>query len=247
MRLFNQRNDVSMGFMPSKLVAGPHQIAMSAPAAVRAKKCPARRVIAIIAFGTCRTRPAFLIPFDPDPSFGLILVLAVLVVSCAPASSPATETAPAPSSVPTQVETAAPTPTPFPSPTFTASPTVAVTATVVPTAAPTLTAVVPPVSQIVTGLSVCKNVTFTSCAHANPIEFTRTITTCDSATVEDDWLLRGGSVTYNSPPQKKVFQPAETKTVTGLPPYNAACGRYSLNLHAITPNYMISSIFFSVP
>ncbi len=48
MRLFNQRHDVGMGFMPAKLVAGPHQIAVSAPAAVRAEKGPARRVIAII-------------------------------------------------------------------------------------------------------------------------------------------------------------------------------------------------------
>ena len=41
MRLFNQRRDVGMGFMPAKLVAGPHQIAVSAPAAVRADKYPA--------------------------------------------------------------------------------------------------------------------------------------------------------------------------------------------------------------
>ena len=34
MRLFNQRCDVGMGFMPAKLVAGPHQIAVSAPAFV---------------------------------------------------------------------------------------------------------------------------------------------------------------------------------------------------------------------
>ena len=73
MRLFNQRRDVGMGFMPAKLVAGPHQIAVSAPAAVRAEKGPARRVIAIIAFGTGRTRPAFLVPFDLDPAFGLVL------------------------------------------------------------------------------------------------------------------------------------------------------------------------------
>ncbi len=73
MRLFNQRCDVGMGFMSAKLVAGPHQIAVSAPAAVRAVKGPARRVIAIIAFGTGRTRPAFLVPFDLDPAFGLVL------------------------------------------------------------------------------------------------------------------------------------------------------------------------------
>src|SRR5271157_538527 len=73
MRLFDQRSDVSMGFMPAKLVAGPHQIAVSAPAAVRAEKGPARRVMAMIAFGTGGTRPAFLIPFDLDRSFGLVL------------------------------------------------------------------------------------------------------------------------------------------------------------------------------
>lgn len=73
MRLFYQRRDVSMGFMPAKLVSGPHQIAVSAPAAVRAEKCPAQRVIAIIALGTGRTRPTFLFPFDLDPSFGLVL------------------------------------------------------------------------------------------------------------------------------------------------------------------------------
>jgi hypothetical protein len=41
MRLFDQRGDIGMGVMPTKLVPGPHQITVADPAALRAAEQPA--------------------------------------------------------------------------------------------------------------------------------------------------------------------------------------------------------------
>jgi|GEM_PF-4542147 len=115
-----------------------------------------------------------------------------------------------------------------------------------PATTSTLTAEASPVSQIVIGLSVGKTVTFTSCKGTNSVVFTGTITTNAPTTVEYDWRLRGAA-TFSSPPQKTVFHAAERHKVFRSAPYNAACGKYSLSLHAIYPNYMMATINFSIP
>lgn len=72
MRLFDQRSDIGMGVMPTQLVTSPHQIPVAGPATVRAAEQPARRMVAIFALGARRACAAFLVPFDLDPSFGLV-------------------------------------------------------------------------------------------------------------------------------------------------------------------------------
>ena len=174
-----------------------------------------------------------------------LLILAVLVLGCAPTPSAGTEVVPT-SSIPTQVGMAVLTPTLPPLLPSTASPTLAAIPTASPIATPTLTVVVPTVSQIVIGLSVGKNVTFTSCKGTNSVVFTGTITTNSSTTVEYDWLLRG-TATFSSPPQNTVFHSAERHNVFSSAPYYAACGKYSLSLHVMYPNYMIATINFFIP
>ena len=143
----------------------------------------------------------------------ILLILAALVLGCAPISFAKTEVA------------------------FTPS---------FPAAGSTLTAEASPVSQMVIGLSVGKIVTFTSCKGTNSVVFTGTITTNAPAAVEYDWRLRGAA-TFSSPPQKIVFRAAERHNVFSSAPYNAACGKYSLSLLAIYPNYIKATINFSIP
>ncbi|MFZ1040010.1 MAG: hypothetical protein WCA79_09645 [Anaerolineales bacterium] len=176
----------------------------------------------------------------------ILSILAMLVLGCAPTPSIGTEVVATPSITPTQNGTDALTSASLPSMTFTVSSTRFTILTVIPTATPALTAVVLTVSQVAIGLSVGKNMTFTSCAHTNPVVFTGTITTSSSTTVEYDWLLRGAA-TFNSPPQTTVFHSAERHKVFSLAPYYAVCGKYSLSLHVITPNYMIATINFFIP
>lgn len=176
----------------------------------------------------------------------ILLTLVALFLGCAPTSSAGTEVGPRPSSTPTQVRITAATPTSPLLLTVTASHTFATIPTTLPAATPYLTAVVSPVSQIVIGVSVGKTVTFTSCKSANAVVFTGTITTNSSATVEYDWLLRGVT-TFSSPPQKTNFPSAKRHNVFSSVPYYAACGKYSLSLHVIYPNYMIATINFFIP
>ena len=172
----------------------------------------------------------------------ILLIFAVLVLGCAPTSFSGTEVVPTPFNTPTQVGRAAQTSASL----FTVSPILATIPTALPVATPILTAVVSPVSPIVIGVSVGKNVTFTSCKGTNSVEFTGTITTSDSATVEYDWLLRGAAI-FNSPSQNTVFHSAQRHNVFSSAQYHTACGKYSLSLHVIAPNYMIATLNFFIP
>lgn len=186
-------------------------------------------------------------------------VLAAVLPSCAPPFVASPTTAFTPTTAPVQLESATLTVTPPAAstltPTLTASPTLAAPSPIPETASPTPTAALPTVtlppilpaaSQIVTGLSVGQTVAFSSCSGTNPVVFNGTITISESSIVKYDWLLRGHAY-YNSPPQQANFQTLGTKKVKSLTAYNASCGKYSVSLHIIYPNYMIATKYFSIP
>lgn len=188
----------------------------------------------------------------------ILLILAALLQACAPpfVASPTSVLTP---TTPVQVGTAPFTVT-SPSaltlaPTLTASPTLAAPSSIPETASPTPTAVLPTVtlppilpvaSLVVIGLSVGQTVTFSSCAGTNPVLFTGTITVNSATLVKYDWLLRGHAY-YNSPPQQANFQTIGTKKVKSLTTYNASCGKYTLSLHIIYPDNLLTTKYFSIP
>ncbi len=158
---------------------------------------------------------------------------------------------------PTQAASVAPTATTTPlaststpASTETLPPTASATQTIPPSAtavlSPTLPATRLPSPQVVIGISVGETVTFASCSGTNPVRFTGTITTNESATVKYDWLLRGAA-TYNSPSQVATFDRAGTKKVISASTYDAGCGHYTISLHIISPEPMMITKIFQVP
>ncbi len=173
-------------------------------------------------------------------------VLAALLAACALVPSGAVPLGgiPPTSTATASAATSTLAPTETIAPTESATQTPPPSATVVPS--PTLPATPAPPEQVVVGISVGETVTFSSCSGTNPLRFTGTITTNDSATVKYDWLLRG-AVTYNSPSQVANFDRAGTKKVISASTYDAGCGKYTIFLHIISPNPMQISRFFQIP
>ncbi|MFZ1043988.1 MAG: hypothetical protein WCA79_04720 [Anaerolineales bacterium] len=188
--------------------------------------------------------------------FIALTVCSILIAACSPSTTVPTNTS---TSANTPLPTTTSTLMPLPTSTFgltlgpnpTASLAVSATSTVLsPT--PVTTPTSPSSWQPVTGLAVGETFTFASCTGITPVQFTGTITTNDSATVEYDWLLRWGknntqNNTYSTPTQNVNFTTAGTKTVKSASDYNASCERYAVSLHIIYPNYMIATKYFSIP
>ncbi len=83
------------------------------------------------------------------------------------------------------------------------------------------------------------------CDGPNPVNFTGTISTNGTTTVQYQWEITGRQTNTTSP-QTLVFAGAGTQQVTTPGAYNVDCGEYVVTLHVLSPNDISASNAFTV-